>query len=170
MMKNLGTLKVATPSEREIELLRIFDSPRELVFDALTNPELLVRWFGPRDWSLAECKVNFKVGGNFRFMLVGPNGSKMGMSGEYREIAAPRRMVHMSSFDDYPGEAQVTSVLDERGEKTTLMATILYPSRTARDIVLQSGLEHGAAESYDKLAELLTSAETFLIRKGIRKL
>ncbi len=154
-MKNTGTLKVTTPSDREIVLTRIFDAPRELVFDAFSKPELLKRWFGPRGWSLTVCEVDLRVGGGFRFVLQGPNGRTMGMRGIYREIARPERSVHMESFDDYPGESQVTAVFTEEGGKTTLMATVLYPSRDVRDAVIKSGMEHGAAETYDKLAELL---------------
>jgi uncharacterized protein YndB with AHSA1/START domain len=158
-MKNTGTLRVTTPSDREIVLTRIFDAPRDLVFDAFSKPELLKRWFGPRGWSLVVCEVDFKVGGGFRFVLRGPDGREMGMRGVYKEIVPPERSVHMESFDDYPGESQVTAVLVEQGGKTTLTATVLYPSREVRDIVLKSGMEHGAAESYDKLAELLALAE-----------
>jgi len=81
----------------------------------------------------------------------------MGMRGVYREIAPPERSVHTESFDDYPGESLVTTVLVEQGGKTTLTATVLYPSQEVRDAVVRSGMEHGAAESYDKLAELLAS-------------
>jgi uncharacterized protein YndB with AHSA1/START domain len=79
------------------------------------------------------------------------------MRGVYREIVPPERSVHMESFDDYPGESQVTGVFVEQEGKTTLTASVLYPSREVRDLVLKSGMEHGAAESYDKLAELLPS-------------
>lgn len=157
-MKNTGTLKVTTPSDREIVLTRVFDAPRELVFDAFTKPELLRRWFGPRGWSLVVCDVDLRAGGAWRFVLRGPDGTEMGMRGVYREIMPPERSVHMESFDDFPGvESQVTTVLAERAGKTTLTATVLYPSREVRDIVIKSGMEHGAAETYDKLAELLAS-------------
>ncbi len=158
-MKNTGTLKITTPSDREIVLTRVFDAPRRLVFDAFSKPELLKRWFGPRGWSLVVCEVDLKVGGGFRFVLRGPDGKEMGMRGVYREIAPPERSVHMESFDDFPGESQVTAVFVEEGGKTTLTATVLYPSREVRDAVLKSGMEHGAAESYDKLNELLASPE-----------
>jgi len=155
-MKNLGTLKVTTPTDREVVLTRVFDAPRQLVFEAFSKPELLKRWFGPRGWSLVVCEVDFKVGGGFRFVLRGPDGKEMGMRGVYREIVPPERSVHMESFDDFPDKPhQVTSMLTEQGGKTTLTATVLYPSKEVRDIVLKSGMEHGAAETYDKLAELL---------------
>ncbi len=158
-MKNTGTLQVTTPTDREIVLTRVFDAPRQMVFDAFTKPELLKRWFGPHGWSLVVCEVDLKVGGTFRFVLRGPDGNDMGMRGVYREIVAPERSVHMESFDDYPGESQVTAVFVEQGGRTTMTATVLYPSQEIRDIVIKSGMEHGAAESYDKLAELLVSGE-----------
>jgi uncharacterized protein YndB with AHSA1/START domain len=157
-MKNTGTLKVTTPTDREVVLTRVFDAPRSMVWDAFTKPELLQRWFGPRGWSLVVCEVDLKVGGGFRFVLRGPDGRDMGMRGVYREIVPPERSVHMEAFDDYPGESQVTSAFVEQGGKTTLTATVLYPSKKIRDIVIQSGMEHGAAESYDKLAELLATS------------
>jgi len=129
-----------------------------MVFDAFTKPELLKRWFGPLGWSLVVCEVDFKVGGAWRFVLRGPDGKEMGMRGVYREIVPPERTVHTESFDDYPDSVSVvTAVMTEQGGKTTLTATVLYPSKEVRDIVIQSGMEHGAAESYDKLAELLPS-------------
>jgi uncharacterized protein YndB with AHSA1/START domain len=156
-MKNTGTLQVTTPTGREIVLTRVFDAPRQMVFDAFSKPELLQRWFGPRGWSLPVCDVDLRVGGGFRFVLRGPDGTEMGMRGVYRELVPPERSVHMESFDSFPGESQVTSVFSEQDGKTTLTATVLYPSEEVRDIVIQSGMEHGAAESYDKLAELLAS-------------
>lgn len=166
-MKNTGTLKVTTPSDREIVLTRVFDAPRQLVFDAFTKPELLKRWFGPRGWSLVICEVDLRVGGSFRFVLHGPNGAKMGIRGIYCEIVPPERSVHVESLDDYPGESQVTTVLVEEDGRTTLTATVLYASQEVRDAVISYGMEHGAAESYDKLAELLAPAAG-LTKAGVR--
>jgi uncharacterized protein YndB with AHSA1/START domain len=158
-MRNTGTLKVTTPSDCEIVLTRVFDAPRHLVFEAFSKPELLKRWFGPRGWSLVVCEVDLRVGGGFRFVLRSLDGKEMGMRGVYCEITPPERSVQMESFDDYPGESQVTAAFVEQGGNTTLTATVLYPSCEVRDAVIQSGMEHGAAESYDKLAELLAPAE-----------
>jgi uncharacterized protein YndB with AHSA1/START domain len=157
-MKNTGTLTVTTPTDRAVVMTRVFDAPRRLVWDAFSRPELLKRWFGPRGWSLVVCEVDLKVGGGFRFVLRGPDGKDVGMRGVYRELVPPERSVHAESFDDYPGESLVTAVWAEQGGKTTMTVTVLYPSREVRDAVLQSGMEHGAAESYDRLAELLASA------------
>jgi uncharacterized protein YndB with AHSA1/START domain len=157
-MKNTGTLQVTTPAERQIVLTRVFDAPRHLVFEALTRPELLERWFGPHGYSLAVCEVDLKVGGNWRFVVRGPDGTDMGMSGVYREISPPDRLVHTEAFDDYPGDSVVTTVLTEQDGTTTLTATCEYPSQEIRDAVIASGMEHGAAESYDRLADLLVTA------------
>jgi uncharacterized protein YndB with AHSA1/START domain len=154
-MKNTGTLKVETSGDSAVVMTRVFDAPRQLVFEAFSRPELLKRWFGPRGWTLAVCEVDLRVGGGFRFVLEGPDGRQLGMRGVYREIAAPERSVHLESFDDYPGESVVTAVFGEAGGKTTLTVTVDYGSREVRDMVVASGMEHGAAESNDKLAEML---------------
>jgi uncharacterized protein YndB with AHSA1/START domain len=158
-MLNTGTLQVTTPTEREVVMTRVFDAPRHLVYDAFTKPELLKRWFGPRGWSLEVCEIDFRVGGRWRFVLRGPDGTEMGMGGAYREIVPGERSVHTESFDDYPGESVVTMMLTEHDGKTTMTATVLYESQEVRDAVIASGMEHGAAESYDRLAELLPSVE-----------
>lgn len=154
-MKNTGTLTVTTPTADTIVLTRVFDAPRRRVYDALTKPELLKRWFGPRGWNLVECSVDLRVGGRWQFVLRGPDGQQMGMGGEYRELNPPDRSVHTESYDDFPGEAVITTVLTEEAGRTTFTGTIQYPSQMVRDAVLASGMEHGAAESHDRLAELL---------------
>jgi uncharacterized protein YndB with AHSA1/START domain len=159
-MTDTGTLQITTPSEREIVMSRVFDAPRNLVFDAWTKPELLERWLGVRGgWSMVVCEVDLRVGGAYRFVWRGPDGAEMGMGGVYREIVAPERLVATESFDDpwYPGEAVDTTVLIEEGGKTTATTTVLYESEEIRDAVLESGMARGVAESYDMLAEYLAS-------------
>ena len=158
-MKSTGTLSVDLPGDREIVLTRVFQAPRHLVCDAFQKPEILRRWFGPRGWSLVTCDIDLRVGGGFRFVLRAPDGRELGMRGTYLELSPPERSVHTEWFDDFPGESQVTSLLTEHDGRTTLVSTILYPSREVRDAVLQSGMEHGAAESYDKLEEVVALRE-----------
>lgn len=156
-MKNTGTLKVETRGDREIVMTRVFDARRELVFRALTTPALLKRWFGPHGWTLTECEVDLRVGGAWRFLSTGPGGRTMGMRGVYREIAPFERIVYTESFDDWAaqGSALITATLVERDATTTLTVVSLAPSREVRDAVVQSGMEHGAAETYDRLADML---------------
>jgi uncharacterized protein YndB with AHSA1/START domain len=161
-VKNVGRLQVTTPSDREIAMSRVFDAPRSLVFDALTKPELLKRWLGVRPgWSLAVCEIDLKVGGSYRYLWRGPNGVQMGMGGVYREIVRPGRIVATEQFDEswYPGEAVDTSVLVEKGGKTTLTTTVLYASKEARDGVLQSPMADGMAQGYESLDTLLASEQ-----------
>ena len=154
-MLNTGTLQVTMPTDREIVMTRVFEAPRRLIFDAMTKPELLKRWFGPRGWAMTECEVDLKVGGAWRFVLRGPNEREMSMHGVYREINRPEGSVHTEIIDPFPVESLVTTVLEEKSGRTTLTGTVLYPSKEIRDMVAKSGMEHGAAETYDKLAELL---------------
>jgi uncharacterized protein YndB with AHSA1/START domain len=152
-----NTLKVTAPSDREIAMTRVFEAPRSLVFHALTKPDLIKRWLlGPPGWSMPVCEIDFRVGGAYRYVWRrDDDGAEMGMGGVYREIVPPQRIINTEKFEE--GEALVTTVLVQEGGKTTLTATMLFDSREARDEVLKSGMEKGAAESYNRLAELLES-------------
>jgi uncharacterized protein YndB with AHSA1/START domain len=160
MPASTGTLKVTTPTEREIAMTRVFDAPRNLVFEAYTKPELVKRWLGVHGgWSLAVCEIDLRVGGAYRYVWRGRDGAEMGMDGVYREVVVPERIVATERFDQswYPGEAVSTIALIEQGGKTTLTLTVRYESREARDAVLRSPMEQGVAAGFDKLAELLAS-------------
>jgi uncharacterized protein YndB with AHSA1/START domain len=154
-MQNTGNLKVTTPSDREIVMTRVFNAPRRMVYQAFTRPELIQRWLGPRGWTLPTCEVDLRVGGKYRYVGQGPDGTKLGWGGTFREIDPEQRIVHTESFDDYPGEALITTVWTESGGKTTMTLTMLLASKEVRDAIIASGMEHGAAESYDRLEEML---------------
>ncbi|MBZ6079135.1 SRPBCC family protein [Microvirga puerhi] len=160
-MKNAGTLVVTTPSDREIVMTRVFDAPRDLVFDAHTKPQLLKRWLtGPDGWTMDVCDVDLRVGGTYRFVWRhAAGGSEMGMGGVYREIVRPECIVQTERFDQawYPGEGLGTLVLREQDGRTTLTSTMLYESKETRDMVLKSGMEGGVSASYDRLATVLES-------------
>jgi uncharacterized protein YndB with AHSA1/START domain len=161
-MKNLGTLKVTTPGDREIVMTRVFDAPRSLVYDAMSKPELLQRWlFGPPGWSMVACEDDARVGGAFRWVWRGPDGAEMAMHGVYREVVPPERIVRTESFEfgctPQAGEQLATLVLTEQGGKTLLTLTLLYPSKEARDGTIASGMEKGVSASYERLDELLAS-------------
>lgn len=159
-MKSIGALQVTTPTDREIVVTRAFEAPRDLVFDAYTTPELVKRWLtGPPGWTLAICEIDLRVGGAYRYVWQGPDGSSMGMGGNYREIVRPERLVTTESFDqDWTGgETLGTIVLTEKGGKTMLTQTIRYSSQAARDGALQTPMAEGMAYGYDRLAELLAS-------------
>jgi uncharacterized protein YndB with AHSA1/START domain len=155
---NSQTLTITTPTDREVVLTRVFDAEPGLVFDALTKPELLKLWYGPAGWSFDVCEIDLKVGGRWRFVSRRPDGKEIGQLGVYREIVPGERLVNTESWEDWDaGETLVTTVLTGHGGKTTFTSTILFPSQEVRDTVLKSGLEHGARETYDKLADVLAS-------------
>jgi len=164
--RNPGTLKLATPTDREITFRRVFAAPRRLVFDAFTQPDLLRQWFfGVPGGSLAVCEAALKAGDPFRYVWRSPEGFEMGMSGQCLEFVKPAKIVATEKFDQpwYPGDAVGTITFDEQGGVTTLTQTIRYESQTARDTVLTTQVEHGVALGYDRLAKLL---ESLLARKG----
>ena len=157
--KNVGKLQVTTPSDREIAMIRVFDAPRSMVFDAWTKPELLKRWLVRSGWTFPICEIDLKVGGKYRWVWRSPDGKEMGMGGVYREIVRHERIVATEKFDDpwYEGEAVDTMTFVEKGGKTTLTTTVLYASREVRDSVLKSPMEKGIAENYDNLDKVLAS-------------
>jgi uncharacterized protein YndB with AHSA1/START domain len=167
-MSHGKSLIVTTPSDREIALARVFDAPRQLVFDAYTKPELLKRWFGPVGWTLVVCEIDLRVGGSYRYVMRKDTGVEMGMGGVYREIVRPDRIVAAESFDDpwYEGEAIATTTLVEHRGKTTLTTTVRYDSKQIRDAVLKTPMESGVESSYNRLAELLAAQLTAEARLG----
>jgi uncharacterized protein YndB with AHSA1/START domain len=115
------------------------------------------RWWGILDerYSLPICDIDLRVGGKWRWVGKGPDG-EFAFHGEYREIDPPGRLVFTEIFDPYPDAGSlVTSVLTEEGGKTRLTVTGLYPSKQVRDIVIGTGMETGAAISYDRLEDLV---------------
>ena len=160
MTINAAKLEITTPSDREIAMTRVFDAPRDLVFDAWTKPELLTRWLGIHNgWTFPVCEVDLRVGGTFRWVWRNPDGSEMGVGGVYEEIVRPERLVNTEKFDEpwYPGEAVDTLVLVENDGRTTSTLTMRLESKEARDGVLKSGMETGLESAYARLDELLAS-------------
>jgi uncharacterized protein YndB with AHSA1/START domain len=159
-MNGTATLTITTPTDRDVVLTRVFDAPAGMVFDALTKPELLTRWCGPEGWSLVVVESDLRVGGAWRFVTSRPDGKRIGQSGVYREVVPGVRLVKTEVWDDWDaGETLVTTDLVAEGDKTIFTSTVRFPSREVRDQVLKSGLERGAAESYDKLADVLASMQ-----------
>jgi uncharacterized protein YndB with AHSA1/START domain len=157
--KTIGGLTLTTPSDREIVMTRVFDAPRELVFEAHSKCEHLSRWWGPRGYSLAVCEMDFRAGGKYHFVHNNPDGTReeFGFRGEFREITPPERIVWTFEWEGMPGHISVdTLTLEEIGDgRTKLTSHSLFDSVEDRDGMLQSGMETGAAETWERLAELL---------------
>ena len=158
----VATLTVTTPSDREVQVTRVFDAPRPMVFDCWTIPELLKGWLhGPDGWRLETCKIDLRVGGAARYVWHHRDGQIMGMSATYREIVRPSRIVASELFDqDWAGgETLGTVVFTEMNGKTLLTQTVLYASQAARDGALGTGMTGGMAESYAQLDTYLASRQ-----------
>ena len=158
---NSDSFKTTTPSDREITITRLFDAPPELVFEAMTKPEHVRRWWGILDdtYSVTQCDIDLRPGGRWKFVGGTPQG-EVCFYGEYREITAPSRMVYTEIFAPFPAEESVvTQTLAREGNKTRLTMTARYSSRDVRDMVLGTGMEHGAAISYDRLEEVASALQ-----------
>lgn len=156
MEGNGRKLVVATPSDTEIVLTRTFDAPRDLVWEAHTSCEHLRNWWGPRRYEVAECEIDFRPGGAWRIVHRAEDGEEHGFRGEYREIVPPEKIVWTFEYEGMPGYVSLeTLTLEEHDGKTTLTAVSLHGSKEARDGMIESGMEAGAAETFDRLDEYL---------------
>ncbi len=154
---NSHTFEVHTPSDTDITMTRLFDAPRHLVFEAMTKPEHIRRWWGILDdgYSVPVCEMDARPGGKWHFVGQGPKGQMPDFYGEIREIVPPERMVYTEIFAPFPDVVSVvTAELTEERGKTRLTVRCTYPSKDVRDMVVSSGMEKGAAISYDRLDDV----------------
>jgi uncharacterized protein YndB with AHSA1/START domain len=151
------TFTVTTPSDREIRMTRLFDAPPHLVWEAMSRPEHIREWWGRLGdgYSVPVCEVDLRPGGRWRFVNRHPSG-EAAFHGIYRELDPPRRAVYTEIFEAFPDvESVVTTLLADEGGKTRITVTASYPSAEVRDMVLKTGMERGAALSYDRLEEVV---------------
>ena len=152
-------LRVSLPSDTEIQLVREFDAPRRLVWKAMADPELVKQWWGPHGTTLTVEEMDFRVGGRWSFVSR-MEGADHPFKGVYREIAEPERVVQtwrydVPPFDQY--ESLEAMTLTERDGRTTLTTLVKHETKEARDGHIESGMEGGAAETFDRLEALLAT-------------
>lgn len=156
-MNNTSSLEVTMPSDREIVLARHFNARRELLFDALTQPEHLRQWQGPQGWTLPVCEADLRVGGGWRSVMRRNDGFEFHMHGVYRELSPPGRIVRTEGYGHADwGELLVTIQLLEPADRpgeTTVISSSLYPTQEIRDA--NAGVAQGAGQSFDKLEKYL---------------
>lgn len=158
---NSDTFQVTTPADREIRMTRLFNAPRKLVYEAMSQPEHIKRWWGILDdqHSVITCEVDLRPGGKWRYVGKGPRG-EYAFYGVYKEINAPERVVFTEIFAPFPDvESVVTSLLTEENGKTRLTVSAIYPSIEVRDMVISTGMAGGASVSYDHLEEVAASLQ-----------
>jgi uncharacterized protein YndB with AHSA1/START domain len=151
-------LRITMPSDEEIVHTRAFDARRADVFDALTKPELLARWYGPPGWTVIACESDLRPGGEWRIVTRQPSGREITQHGRFLEIVRPERFVKTERWLDWDvGEVRITTELFEREGRTTLVVTARFPSKAVKDALLASGADRDAVPHYEKLAAFLAS-------------
>lgn len=156
MVATKNKLEVSLPGDTSILMTRVFEAPRELVFECHTTPEHVRNWWGMRGSTLSICEIDFRVGGKWRWAIdQGPDVDDVTFYGEYREIEQPARIVNTEVYEPFPEfPSLVTVTLEDLGEGRCLYTSLAeYPSQEVRDMVIESGMEAGAAESLDRLEE-----------------
>jgi uncharacterized protein YndB with AHSA1/START domain len=157
MAEQTSALTVTTPSDREIVMTRVFDAPRELVWRAFTDPDLIARWWGRGNKLVIE-RMEVERGGHWRYVEHGPDGVH-GFEGRYREVTPPERLAQTFEWDGMPGHVVVnTTTFEDMGDGRTKVVTVsLFHTTEERNGMLSSGMETGLSQSYAALEALLVT-------------
>lgn len=166
-MSMSDTFHVETRGDLEIFITRTFDASRELVWKAMTTPELVRRWlYAPEGWEMTVCEGTIRVGGTYRWAWNGPDGTPaLEISGKNTVVEAPGKLVHTERMKVWGqgcppagaelGELLATMILTERGGRTTMEMTLAFASKEARDGALASGMAQGMSAGYITLDGML---------------
>jgi uncharacterized protein YndB with AHSA1/START domain len=157
-----GSALVTLPQDEQILITREFDAPKELVYKAFTTPELVKRWWNARRGDVTVAEIDLRVGGKWRYVMVTTEGGfEVAFHGEYREIVPNERIVWTEVFEGIPdGEEHAglnTMTLTEEDGRTSMTLLCEYPSKQARDAVIDSGMEAGMQDAFDLLEETAIS-------------
>ena len=147
---------VTTPTDREIHIERVFDAPRDRVFAAMTDPQLIPEWWGPRGTTTIVDEMDVRTGGRWRFVTRGSDGNESAFRGAYREVTPPERIVQTFEWEPMAGHVSVeTATFEDLGGRTRLSIVSVVDTMEARDAMIASGMETGVVEGYERLDELL---------------
>jgi uncharacterized protein YndB with AHSA1/START domain len=154
---------VAEPGKQEIIITREFDAPRDFVFKAFTDKKLYAQWIGPKGYTTKILKFEPKSGGQWHYIQKDPHGKEFGFHGVYHEVLSPERMIDTFEFEGLPEKGHVsfeTAKFEELpGIKTKLVIKTVFQSVQDRDAMIQSGMEGGMNESFERLDQLLTTTK-----------
>lgn len=158
--------QVSQPSDHEVKVTREFKAPRDLVYKAYTTPELVKRWLlGPPGWEMPVCEMDVRVSGKYRWRWrSNSDGKEFGFHGEFKEVAAPAKLVHSEYYDpgDVGGDmgegATITVEFSEAKGITTMTSIMDFGSKRARDAAVATGMTDGMEQSYQLLDALLAKA------------
>ena len=147
---------IIEPGRQDIVITRVFDAPRDVVFRAVTDPTLIPNWWGPRRYETIVDRMEVRPGGLWRFLNRDADGNEFAFKGVYHDIVAPERVVQTFEFEGVPGHVSLdTATLEEVDGKTKFVSVSVFQSIEDRDGMVQSGMEGGARETYDRLAEVI---------------
>jgi len=161
MVAAANKLVVTPRGDTEIVLTREFDAPRELVFEAMTDPDLIPRFWGRRIDKTTVDTMDVRPGGKWRFISKSPEG-ETAFRGEFKEIVPPERIVWTFEWEGLPGHISTDTVVfqDLGNGRTRIVDTSVFANKEDRDRMIQSGMESGASQLYDRLEELLAELKT----------
>jgi uncharacterized protein YndB with AHSA1/START domain len=158
MMGNLNV--IAKPGKQEIIMTREFNAPRDLVFKTMSDPALIPQWWGPHGLTTEVDQMDVRMGGIWRYVQRDNEGNEYAFRGVYHEIRAPERMVYTFEWEGLPGHILLETVtLEERDSKTLITDASVFQSLEDRDGMVQSGMEEGAADTWDRLEALLAQLQ-----------
>jgi uncharacterized protein YndB with AHSA1/START domain len=147
---------IAEPGVPQIRMTREVNAPRDLVFRAFTDPELLAQWLGPRRLTMIVDEYDVRDGGRWRYVHREDNGTEYGFHGVFHGPQTPDAMVQTFEFEGYPGHVQLdTARLEERDGRTVIHMNSVFQSVEDRDGMVQSGMESGMREGFERLDELV---------------
>ena len=157
--KSSATTKVTLPSDLEILVTREFDAPRDVVYKTMTDPKLIPQWWGPRSDKTTVDKMEVRPGGKWRFVATQPDGTTYAFRGEYREIIPGEKVVQTFEFEPMAGHISVetATLTDLPGGRTLFTTRSVFTSKEDRDGIVESGMESGLRETYERLDEVLAS-------------
>ncbi len=150
-------LKVtAEPSVPQILTEREFDAPRHLIYRAFTEPDLLVQWLGPRKYTMTIDRYDLRHGGSWRYVHADDAGNSYGFHGVFHGEPSTAGIVQTFEFEGAPGHVSMDTVtFEEKGGKTIVRTNSVFQSVQARDAMVDSGMEYGMSEGYERLDEML---------------
>jgi uncharacterized protein YndB with AHSA1/START domain len=147
---------VIEPGTQQLVSTVVLDAPRELVFKAYTDPKLFAQWWGPRRYKNEIDKFDARSGGEWRVIQKGADGSEHGFRGVNHDVVAPERICQTFEYEGFPGHVALqTATFEPLGNKTKVVAHVVFQSVMDRDGMVASGMQEGADESMERLAELL---------------
>ena len=150
-----GSAVIEFPSDLEVLITREFDAPIALVFDVMTKPEHVSKWFAPFECRMTECSIDLRVGGNYHQVFVTGDGTVCSFRGTYLEVGRPTRTVETWLFEGWPdAEAVETVELHEANGVTKVTMNMAFRDKAGRDHMTKSD---GQEDSFDKMEDLLRS-------------